>query len=168
MRNLHAIAIIDPTKESVVWALLGLWSHQHQPVFLDDGRMLIFDNTGLGKRSRVLEFDPLTKEVFWRYGEEDSEFFHTALLGSVQRLPNGNTLITESDNGRVFEVTPGHRIVWEFLTPHRTGNDDELIASLFELVRLGPDFPREWLSGETSHLTVDVTRRDGPASQPIR
>lgn len=165
--NLDAIAIIDPRKESVVWALLGLWSHQHQPVFLDDGRMLIFDNRGLGKRSRVLEFDPLTKEVFWLHGEEDSEFFHTALLGSVQRLPNGNTLITESDNGRAFEVTPEHRIVWEFVTPHRTGNDDELIASLYELVRLAPDFPRDWVNAETIDLAVDVTRRDGPTRQPI-
>ena len=33
----------------------------------------------------------------------------------AQRLPNGNTLITESDAGRVFEVTEGGDIVWEFV-----------------------------------------------------
>jgi len=164
MLNIDAIAIIDPRKEAVVWALQGMWSHQHQPLFLDDGRMLIFDNRGFGKRSRVLEFDPLTKEVAWLHGEEDSEFFYTALLGSVQRLPNGNTLITESDNGRAFEVTREHRVVWDFITPHRTGNDDELIASLYELVRLPPDFPHGWVDEQTTGLSIDVTRREEPAS----
>jgi hypothetical protein len=32
-------------------------------------------------------------------------------------LPNGNTLITESDRGRVFEITPSGEIVWEFFIP---------------------------------------------------
>ena len=36
----------------------------------------------------------------------------------MQRLPNGNTLITEGSDGRVFEVTPEHEIVWEFISPY--------------------------------------------------
>jgi hypothetical protein len=32
-------------------------------------------------------------------------------------LPNGNTLITESDTGHVFEVTPAGERVWEFAVP---------------------------------------------------
>ncbi|XXT53909.1 hypothetical protein WMF23_20300 [Sorangium sp. So ce542] len=38
--------------------------------------------------------------------------------GTAQRLPNGNTLITEGSDGRVFEVTPGHEIVWEYISPY--------------------------------------------------
>ena len=37
----------------------------------------------------------------------------------MQRLPNGNTLITEGSDGRVFEVTPDHEIVWEFISPYK-------------------------------------------------
>ena len=29
-------------------------------------------------------------------------------------MPNGNTLITDSNNGRVFEVTKNGEVVWEF------------------------------------------------------
>ena len=39
-------------------------------------------------------------------------------MGGNQRLPNGNTLITESCSGRVFEITKDGRIVWEFYNPN--------------------------------------------------
>ena len=44
----------------------------------------------------------------------------------MQRLANGNTLITESVNGRAFEVTADGRIVWEFLAPHLNARDKRL------------------------------------------
>jgi hypothetical protein len=38
-------------------------------------------------------------------------------MGYAQRLPNGNTLITESSFGRFFEVTKEGEIVWEYVNP---------------------------------------------------
>jgi hypothetical protein len=35
-------------------------------------------------------------------------------MRSMQRLPNGNTLITEGAPGRVIEVTSDGQIVWEY------------------------------------------------------
>ena len=35
----------------------------------------------------------------------------------MQRLPNGNTLICESDAGRIFEVTQDKEIVWDYYSP---------------------------------------------------
>ncbi len=55
-------------------------------------------------------------------------------------MSNGNTLITESDPGRAFEVTPGKTVVWEYVNPRRSGKRKELIATLFEVVRLEPEF----------------------------
>ena len=49
---------------------------------------------------------------------ESPEKFFSALIGSNQRLPNGNTLITESDKGHVFEITREGKIVWEFYNPN--------------------------------------------------
>ena len=43
-------------------------------------------------------------------------FFGTNISGA-QRLPNGNTLITEGPTGRVFEVTAQRKIVWEYINP---------------------------------------------------
>jgi hypothetical protein len=33
-------------------------------------------------------------------------------------LPNGNTLITEGSNGRIFEITRDHELVWEYISPY--------------------------------------------------
>ena len=144
IRRLDTIAVIDPDQKKVVWALDGMWSRQHQPTVLDNGNMLIFDNRGNRGVSRVLEFDAFTQQVTWRYGERPGERLYSKTCGTCQRLPNGNTLITESDNGRALEVTVDGTIVWEFRNPHRAGDDEELIATLFEVVRLPVDFPTNW------------------------
>ncbi len=102
VRNLNAIAVLDLAHEQIVWCLEDMWRMQHDPTLLSDNRLLIFDNIGNDGQSRVLELDPYTQEVLWRYGEEEGERFHSAQLGTVQRLSNLNTLITVSDNGVAF------------------------------------------------------------------
>jgi hypothetical protein len=47
----------------------------------------------------------------WSYTAAD---FYTDHLGSVQRLPNGNTLIVESTSGNLFEVNAAGTIQWSY------------------------------------------------------
>lgn len=143
--RLDTICIVDLDTEGVVWAMGGLWRMQHQPTILENGNMLLFDNYHAPGRSEVVEFDPFSQHVLWSYTGTADKPFYTALCGSSERLPNGNTLISESNNGRAFEVTPDKTIVWEFYNPHRAGAANEFIATLFEVIRLGPDFPLDWL-----------------------
>jgi hypothetical protein len=147
--QLGALAIVDPRERRVVWARQGSWRKQHQPTFLDSGRLLLFDNLGAGPdRSRVIELDPLSGEIAWQFGGDAATDFFSKTLGSCQRLPGGNTLITESENGRALEVTPEGRVVWEFYNPQRAGEKGELVAVLFEVVRLPPGFPFRGERGE--------------------
>lgn len=144
--KLDTIAVLDPERRTVVWAMTGKppngWRRQHQPTFLDNGHLLLFDNTGAGPgRSRVLELDPATGRTVWQFGGTPDVDFFSKTLGSCQRLPNGDTLVTESENGRALEVAPRGTVVWEFYNPHRAGDHQELVAVLFEMVRLPPDFP---------------------------
>ncbi len=133
MRVNDLVCAVDLESRSIYWAESDLWHMQHEPVVLPSGNMLIFDNRGTDEASTVLEFDPKTNEVKWFYrGDEDNPFY-SAGIGSCQRLPNGNTLITESFFGRAFEVTPEKEIVWEYYTPHRAGVNNELIATLHEV-----------------------------------
>ncbi|HWM95088.1 MAG TPA: arylsulfotransferase family protein [Thermoanaerobaculia bacterium] len=139
--KLDALAVLDPEREEIVWARTGSWRRQHQPTFLDDGNILLFDNRGPGgESSRVIEIDPRTLEIRWQFGGPEVDLF-SKTLGSCQRLPNGNTLITESENGRALEVTRDGRVVWEFHNPHRAGERKELVAVLFEMLRLPEGFP---------------------------
>jgi len=108
------------------------------------GNLLVFDNGGWGgygdpnpvspdgnksvrrDHSRVLEIDPTTLEIVWQYTPKEAGFvvpldasrFYSPFISSAQRLPNGNTLITEGSDGRVFEVTREHELVWEYLSPY--------------------------------------------------
>ena len=147
--TLDTIAVIDPDAETVVWAMSGLWRLQHQPTVLPDGRMLVFDNKAGERRSRVLELDPLSQEITWDYAGTPDRPFYSETCGSNQRLANGNTLITESDNGRAFEVARDGEIVWEYVNPNRAGVDDEFVATLFEVVRLPDDSGFDWLDGRS-------------------
>ncbi|HMB73722.1 MAG TPA: aryl-sulfate sulfotransferase, partial [Gammaproteobacteria bacterium] len=85
-------------------------AHLIPPGLPGAGNMLVFDNggssgygapsaiapNGLGiyarSSSRVLEIDPVSLELVWVY--QAPNFFSTNISGA-QRLPNGNTLITE-------------------------------------------------------------------------
>ena len=145
MRSLSTIAVLDMDAGEIVWVAADLWLAQHDPKILDNGNILVFDNKGAKGESRVVEFDPATRQMVWVYAGDRSNNFFTQMCGANHRLPNGNTLITESDFGRAFEVTPGGEIVWEFVNPHRAGKRDNLIATLFDVVRFDPDFPLDWL-----------------------
>jgi hypothetical protein len=129
-----------------VWAKTGVWRLQHDPTVLDDGNILLFDNAGYALSSQVIEIDPRTGDVAWAWRGAPPESFFTLLGGSAQRLPGGNTLITESCRGRAFEVTRGGDVVWEYVNPHRAGARGELIAALFDVRRLAPADVERWLS----------------------
>lgn len=112
IRELDALAVIDIEKGVVVWAACGPWRGQHDPQFLDNGRLLVFDNRGFGRASRVLEYDPATQACPWVYSSENSPPFMSSIQGRAQRLANGNTLIVNSKDGDLYEVTAAKEVVW--------------------------------------------------------
>ena len=111
-RHLDAIAVLDPDSGKIVWAARGIWRAQHDPTFLDNGHILIFDNMGSPRGSRVLEYDPASQSFPWWYPGDNGTSFYSRIRGMSQRLPNGNTLIVNSDAGEVFEVTMEREVVW--------------------------------------------------------
>jgi hypothetical protein len=116
LRNMDTIAVLDIQKRAVVWAARGPWRAQHDAQFLDNGRLLIFDNLGSPGSSRVLEYDPQTQSFPWWYPHSDNPPFYTMERGMSQRLPNGNTLIVSSQQGKIWEVTPKRETVWTLFT----------------------------------------------------
>ena len=114
----------------VVWVLRGRFRFQHHARILDDGNLLLFDNQrGPENRSAVLEIEPASGRVVWSYGGTEAEPMFSRCCGTTYRLPNGNTLIVETEAGRAFEVTPAHEIVWDFVNPHRAGSDQRPVEA---------------------------------------
>jgi outer membrane protein assembly factor BamB len=141
MREIAAIGLLDLDKEVFTWALRGPWVGQHDPDLLPNGNMLLFDNYGhygSGGTSRVIEFDPTTLELVWSYTGDAARPFESKLRSGQERLANGNTLITESDGGRLFEVTRDGEIVWEYINPIRGGDADQFVPIVAWGQRIDP------------------------------
>ncbi len=118
-RHGSMVFILDKNTRQVVWKCIAEdiaddLQGQHAPTMLSSGSILIFDNGRYRGWSRVIELDPQTKKILWQYRAEG---FYTLSQGYAQRLMNGNTLITESERGRAFEITRDGQIVWEYYHP---------------------------------------------------
>jgi len=127
VRNFDCIVKIDASTGEQLWVLGGaqssftlpdggkeLFVHQHQ-FDLVDGGIVVFDNGAAEKLdSRAVEYaldeSAGTATRVWEHHADPPLF--CAAMGDVERLDNGNTLITWSSAGRIDEVTPGGEVVW--------------------------------------------------------
>jgi hypothetical protein len=128
LRNNNTILVVDGQTRRIKWAMTGPFLFQHDPDFIPNGNILVFDNRRTGGTprlgySRVLEIDPNTRQIVWSYEGTDAEPFYTDIRGMQQLLPNGNVLVVEAQRGRVFEVARGsdNRIVWEYVNVVQEG-----------------------------------------------
>ena len=111
-----------------------------EPGYLGEGNILAYNNREVDENgeeySAIIEFTPPLnedgsynmiegtghygpEELIWHYA---SEGFFSAVISSVQRLPNGNTFINQGRSGRLFEVTPEGEIVWDYVNPSITNS----------------------------------------------
>jgi hypothetical protein len=150
---------------SAAWSEIGQMIGHHHPHIIPKGlpgagNLLVFDNGGEsgygfaspadpgGTRSsrrhysRVLEIDPVTYEKVWEYraGRNQAFRFFSHYISSAQRLPNGNTMITEGSDGRLFEVTGDGDIVWEYVSPF-LGEDPPVNNGVYRAYRV----PYDWV-----------------------
>jgi hypothetical protein len=95
----------------------SVMSHQHNPQWLGDGAVLVADS----ENHRVVELhrtDDGDWEPAWVLsGAAGMEFDWPR---DADRLPNGNTLITDTRNARLVEVTESGEVVWSKHFDYRT------------------------------------------------
>ncbi len=131
------------------------------------GNLLVFDNQGEAGYpavelpttggSRVLEIDPVSRQVVWQYTAEDSGqpswAFRSTHISAARRLPNGNTFIDEGQSGRLFQVTRDGDIVWEYVNVYPRVGKDPVTGKATEnrqLYRAQP-VPLDWVPEGTPH-----------------
>jgi hypothetical protein len=141
------------------------------------GNLLVFDNGGWGgygepnpgsangtknalrDYSRVLEIDPTTLEIVWQYTPKEAGFvvpldaarFYSPFISSAQRLPNGNTLVTEGSDGRIIEVTADHKLAWEYISPY-WGSGHLSLNLVYRAYR----YPYEWVPQLTKPVETEI------------
>ena len=141
LRNPSLVVAIDCETGVATWIGSGNWIGQHQAIPLESGSILLFDNQGGsssgnvdGVQSRVIEIEVPSGEISWSYSNEGDLF--SLYQGYVERLSNGNTLITETGAGRALEITREGKIVWEWISPFRNPSSPEQVATLIGAHRI--------------------------------
>jgi hypothetical protein len=133
-RNTSTVVKVDRKTGEILWRLGGKrsdfrvvgdpldgFSRQHDARLIGLDHVLLFDNGNLHTppESRAAEYrlDVLSKTatLVWQYRRSPPLFARIA--GSVQRLPNGHTLIAWGPRGVVSEVDGAGQTIWETTTP---------------------------------------------------
>ncbi|TXB63690.1 T9SS type A sorting domain-containing protein [Vicingus serpentipes] len=107
---------------------------------VDGGKIMIYNNGNgrpAGNYSSIDIIDPLT-DAFgnyileadttfgpdfpeWSYVAPNPTDFYSPNISGAQRLPNGNTLICQGRDARLFEIDTNEDIVWEYWSPVTNG-----------------------------------------------
>lgn len=156
-RNTNIVFIIEKATGDIVWKMQETVGQHHasmiQPGLPGSGNIILFDNGGYGgypeiqrSFSRILEIHPVKERTVWKYEATDNnrvpESFFSRFRSGVQRLPNGNTLITETNYGRVFEVGADKKIVWEFINPvNKKGGEGGYENKVYRAYRVDSTWP---------------------------
>lgn len=124
------------------------------PGFPGEGNLMIFNNGYTYRNySSVIEITPPLnadgtydrepgeawgpEAPAWEYVGDPPESFYSRIISGAHRLPNGNTVVTEGVDARIFELTPDGEIVWEFRSPDRINRR----PNVFRATRYLPDYP---------------------------
>jgi hypothetical protein len=123
-RNLDTVFVVERATGDIVWKHRDALDFQHEALMvprgvLGAGLVVVFNNgthdRNAYRRSQIRVVDPTDGRLVWEYS---TPTFYTSVAGVQQVLPNGNLLVTSSEGGRAFEITPAKEKVWEWIPPY--------------------------------------------------
>jgi hypothetical protein len=147
-RHGNMLFILDRVHKNITWLAIddqvkdGLQG-QHAPVMDESGSIFVLDNGRYRQSSRILRINPVTLSILWEYSAPN---FFTLSQGYLQLLPNGNLLVTQSEQARVFELTPNKTIAWEFFDTTKGVDEDATPKDIYRATRYTREIIDELLS----------------------
>lgn len=106
------------------------------------GHLTCYDNGTYADASRAVEIDSGARKQVWQSAQPGIGRKHFSnFIGGAQRLPNGNTLICDGGNGRIFQVTSQNQVVWEYINPYIATPAYQ--GAMFRAEAYAPDYCRQ-------------------------
>jgi len=129
LRNLQSILLVERDTGKLLWqSSSNQFGTSHDATLLED-EVLFFDNgnhltnKSLSSYLRQINIRTNQENILWPFpGMPGAQFFFSPILSGVQKLRNGNLLVTEGTRGHIFELTPQGNIVWSYLPPRDEEN----------------------------------------------
>jgi hypothetical protein len=146
LRNINTVLVFDPDTKLIKFIKVGEFVRQHDPDFVDGNTIMLFDNNNVGpksfgQQSRILLVDAPSGEASVYYAGDQTSPFYSHIMGKQQQLDNGHLLITDSVNGRGFEIDANGKIVWEYINIVSDG-----VVGIVEEIERIPDSYRDVFS----------------------
>ena len=131
VKRLHLVFVFDPDAMEVKWHTSDPFITQHDPDFIGDGWIAVFDNQddGTGRGSvlggnRIVAVQPRTDSTKVLFPTEHSEPFYTGSQGRWELLDHGNTRLTETESGRISRARR-----WDLCVRRHNSDDGSLSVS---------------------------------------
>ncbi|MFE4632299.1 arylsulfotransferase family protein [Streptomyces sp. NPDC056773] len=164
LRDLDLIAVLDLRASSVRWWWgPGELSGQHQPSAQPGGTILIFDNGRHSGRSRILEIEPVTRTVVWKY----EPGLYCEMAGGCERLADGTILISDAQAGHGLIVDRDGRKRWQVqVSTSTTGTRSR--AAFYRLSAIPGDAAHHLGTGDRPARTLTESRVRCQLVQTVR
>ena len=137
-RKYNMLAVVDPDTWRVKWHQTGPWRRQHDPEFLPNGQIAMFNNNTYRNSLNTFDrfdpkapfvtevgmVDPATGRYTRVYGDRPGEEMLSVIRGKIDPTPDGGFLITEFEAGRALQIDASGKVVWEYINRF---NDDYVL-----------------------------------------
>ena len=134
-RNNNLVAVFDPRTKTLRWQAHGPWVRQHDPDFLPDGRIAVFNNNKGREVSNILYIDPVSRVVS-EAPRPPAARFYAGAMGKLTHTPDGRLIVVDPMSGQVQEFDQRGRLL---LTLHNRYSD-KFNAYVSDAYWLPPDY----------------------------
>jgi hypothetical protein len=131
LRNLSTIMLYRPSTDEIVWLKRGPWIAQHDVDILDDHRISVYDNNAqartsgtplIAPSSQVMVYDFATGKVSLPLQRAmNDNAIRTLTEGLSTQLPDGSTLIEDSNEGRLIIFRADGAIATQYINRAKDG-----------------------------------------------
>lgn len=121
-RSINLVFVLDPDDLKIKWWRMGTVQRQHDPDWLPNGQISIFNNRMSRDYSEIVMVDPDTFEKTVTFDGRKNDFY-TRIRGKHQVLDNGNIIVSSPQQGRIFEVTADGETVLDIVNT-KPGSDN--------------------------------------------
>lgn len=122
-RSLNLVFVLDPDDLKIKWWRIGAVQRQHDPDWLENGEILVFNNRMSRDYSEIISINPTTyqSQVVLPGAPRD---FYTRIRGKQQMTDGGGLVVTSPQQGWAFEVDADGNHVLDIINQKPDGQNN--------------------------------------------